>query len=59
MKPIGASNTGMVLANEEIAAIPSMATNVPSTLVIFIPAQRQKAEIKVPIANLTASAEIN
>ncbi|GAF86484.1 unnamed protein product [marine sediment metagenome] len=41
------ANTGIMPANEEIAAILSIATNVPSTLVTFIPNQRQQAEIKV------------
>jgi len=44
-------NIGTVLANEEIAAIPSIATNVPSTLVIFIPMYKHIAEKNVPIAN--------
>ena len=42
---------GIIFAKEDIAAMPSIATNVPSTLVIFIPIQRQTAEKKVPIAN--------
>ncbi len=49
-------NMGAIPANEEIAAIPSIATNVPSTLVTFIPIHRQTAEKKVPIAKPTAIA---